>query len=366
MTNVSPIENTNTSNNNTDSMLTNNGNGTSNNGAPGKWAKKNKNRRRNKNNKNNNKSVGSKSSDYQLDDNNRPRSNSINGHKRIHDNDDNNDVSPYKKQRRKSTDTQYTHKRSHEILYVIFFALGMCITLPLLFTTFSYISCGGRSGVDSMVDLVLIEKARGGDDSIVDMMKILKNKTSNDSDKAQKGNEQEVEPITIDIHESMCHVSFIAIGNFIHYLPYAQFLAYSNPFSSRVTNDLTETTTKQEEKQVKKGIFKRIVSRHKKRHIESEDQHNHQESAASEEIDRKHPIRHILEGASIFSQHRKQKKLERKEKKRKKKELKKKGKQASADKEVVEIDWKKWKYAMSGKSAFVLFYLVYSSVSYEV
>ena len=133
-----------------------------------------------------------------------------------------------------------------------------------------------------------------------------------------------------------------------------------------VTDDLTETTTKQEEKQVKKGIFKRIVSRHRKRHIESEEQHHHQESAASEEIDRKHPIRHILEGASIFSQHRKQKKLERKEKKRKKKELKKKDKQASADKEVVEIDWKKWKYAMSGKSAFVLFYLVYSSVSYEV
>ena len=41
------VENTNTSNNNTDSMLTaqNNGNGTSNNGAPGKWAKKNKNRK---------------------------------------------------------------------------------------------------------------------------------------------------------------------------------------------------------------------------------------------------------------------------------------------------------------------------------
>ena len=332
-------------------MLTtsNNGNGNSNNGAPGKWAKKNKNRRRNKGNK---KNGGSKSSDNQLDDNNRPRSNSSNGHKRIHDNDDeNNDVSPHKKQRRKSTDTQYTHKRSwtrHEILYIIFFALGMCVTLPLLFTTFSYISCGGRNKVDSMVDLVLIEKARGGDDSIVDMMKILKSKTSKDGDKVQqKGNDiQEAEPITIDIHESMCHVSFIAIGNFIHYIPYAQFLAYSNPFSSRV--DLIEITTTQEEKQeVKKGIFKRIVSRHRKKHIESEEQHNHQESAASEEIDRKHPIRHILEGASIFSQHRKQKKLERKEKKRKKKELKKKGKQTSTDKEVVEIDWKKWKYAMS-------------------
>jgi len=328
-------------------MLTtsNNGNGTSNNGAPGKWAKKNKNRRRNKGKKNG----GSKSSDNQLDDNNRPRSNSINGHKRIHDNDEDNDVSPHKKQRRKSSDTQYTYKRSwaHEILYIIFFALGMCVTLPLLFTTFSYISCGGRSGVDNMVDLVLIEKAREGDDSIVDMMKILKSKTVGDKVQ-QKGNEQEeVEPATIDIHESMCHVSFIAIGNFIHYLPYAQFLAYSNPFKARV--DLVEIATTQEEKQEgKKGIFKRIVSRHRKRHIESEEQHHHQESAASEEIDRKHPIRHILEGASIFSQHRKQKKLERKEKKREKKELKKmKGKQASTDKEVVEIDWKKWKYAMS-------------------
>ena len=225
----------------------------------------------------------------------------------------------------------------------------MCVTLPLLFTTFSYMSCGGRSGVDSMVDLVLKEKVRGGDDStIVDMMKILKSKT--DDKVQQKGNEkQEAEPI--DIHESMCHVSFIAIGNFIHYLPYAQFLAYSNPFSSRVTSeDLLEIATKQEEeeKQAKKGIFKRLVSRHRKRHFESEEQNHHQESAASEEIDRKHPIRHILEGASIFSQHRKQKKLERKEKKRQKKELKKKkGKQASTDKEVVEIDWKKWKYAMS-------------------
>ena len=89
-----------------------------------------------------------------------------------------------------------------------------------------------------------------------------------------------------------------------------------------------------------RGIFKAVISRHRRKHQEilAADDNNLVSpiSAASEEIDRLHPIRNILEGASVFCQVEKQKEAS-------------KVTTVSSLKEAtgIEIDWKKWKYGMT-------------------
>jgi len=97
-----------------------------------------------------------------------------------------------------------------------------------------------------------------------------------------------------------------------------------------------------EEELKRKGIFRRVTSRHKQKH------HEHAgASSASEEINSKHPLRHMIEGASILFRHRKEKKMKRKEARRlKKQQQKNRGMQPMEDGDRV-VDWKKWKYAMS-------------------
>eukprot|EP00571_Detonula_confervacea_P007557 CAMPEP_0172320230 /NCGR_PEP_ID=MMETSP1058-20130122/40040_1 /TAXON_ID=83371 /ORGANISM="Detonula confervacea, Strain CCMP 353" /LENGTH=806 /DNA_ID=CAMNT_0013035453 /DNA_START=51 /DNA_END=2471 /DNA_ORIENTATION=+ len=293
------------------------------------------------------------------------------GHKRVHDEEF---LSAHKKQRsKKSTKTASSRSRTHDtLLYLLFYALGTLITLPFLFSTCAHLSCGGGRllNVNSMVDLVVLKKKSSDESSsLVDLMGVLKESSmmadgnaivredeqENKKGKRKKGNkrsdsisatshdEKLMESTTL--HESMCQVSSIAIGNFVYYLPYAQWLVLRNPFAATTMMGYygeSEQQKKKEEEdnQRRRGMFQRVAARHKKKHHE---QQHTSSSSASEEIDRKHPIRHILEGASIFFHHRKQKKMERKHQKQ---QHQGEHKNAGGESERV-VDWKKWKYAMS-------------------
>eukprot|EP00584_Thalassiosira_punctigera_P005774 CAMPEP_0172534026 /NCGR_PEP_ID=MMETSP1067-20121228/6541_1 /TAXON_ID=265564 ORGANISM="Thalassiosira punctigera, Strain Tpunct2005C2" /NCGR_SAMPLE_ID=MMETSP1067 /ASSEMBLY_ACC=CAM_ASM_000444 /LENGTH=734 /DNA_ID=CAMNT_0013318759 /DNA_START=118 /DNA_END=2319 /DNA_ORIENTATION=+ len=254
------------------------------------------------------------------------------------------------------------------MLCLVSFALGALITIPLIFTTITYVGCG-RTEIDSMVDLVLTVKLRRGEGSMPAMLRHLDRMPGSDNDavvdgrgkmirkkeeekkKTQGGDslasvgEAAIDPTTA-LHESMCQVSSVVIGNFVHYLPYAQWLVFRNPFHTTVAYKASleaaqEIEPHKEEASKRKGIFQRVVSKHKQKHLE-----HPSSSRASEEIDRKHPIQRILEGASIFLHHRKEKIKRRKEKMKKKQQKKQQGGQSTEDGER-DVDWKKWKYAMS-------------------
>jgi len=90
--------------------------------------------------------------------------------------------------------------------------------------------------------------------------------------------------------------------------------------------------------EAKKGIFKTVMSKHRRKHKEIAAGNASSDapiSAASEEIDRSHPIRHILEGASVFYHVKKQK------------QAFKATKHAHKDVSEIEVDWKKWKFGMT-------------------
>ena len=271
-------------------------------------------------------------------------SNGNGNHKRIHD-DDFNDIAPHKKQRRASL-ASTTTTWMHGILYVIFFILGTCITLPTLFTSCCIVGCGGRSTVNNMIDHLILIKNRDveKDDTFLDMMQHLKSKSMKIDEMASvkeksnrrkrgKNNKQSTEeeekpvPSSIDIHENMCHVSFIGIAHFIQYLPFAQLLVFRNPFTPLEIDPASYHIADGKEK---KGLFSHVLSKHKQK-----------------DTSRAHPIRHILEGASIFFHHRKEKKFERKEAKKKRKQKQAKRPEAGKEGEEIEVDWKKWKFAMS-------------------
>lgn len=85
------------------------------------------------------------------------------------------------------------------------------------------------------------------------------------------------------------------------------------------------------------GIFRSVLSKHRRKHKEvaSDKASDVPLSAASEEIDRVHPIRHILEGASVFYHVKKQK------------QAIKGAKRAQKEGTEIEVDWKKWKFGMT-------------------
>ncbi|KAL7535929.1 hypothetical protein ACHAXR_006815 [Thalassiosira sp. AJA248-18] len=274
-----------------------------------------------------------------------PSGNSVNGdHKHARDSNGNKATTsrPQKKQRSKysktttMTSSSPSSSLAHKCLYMIVFALGTVFSLSLLFSTCAYIGCG-TDNVHNMVDVALAKKSRG--ESTLDMLQQLKKSSaagSSDNDSADEGDSS-------TLHESMCQVSSLAIGHFVHYLPNAQWLVLRNPFTSGVLEDDDESSElKKKEDKRRKGIVRRVLSKHKEKHLESTES----TSPASEEIDRRHPLRHIIEGASIFSHHRKEKKMKKEEKKKMQK-MKKKQQTGQKEDDEVEVDWKKWKYAMS-------------------
>jgi hypothetical protein len=162
----------------------------------------------------------------------------------------------------------------------------------------------------------------------------------------------------------MCHVASIAIGQFSLHLPYAQWLVLRNPtfaFNSPATvevdsplslygddHDLHKIGSKE-----RRGVLQRIMARRRAKNKERREQRGERaaasssSSAASGGIDRVHPIRHILEGASIFSHHRKQKRLTEDGSEKNKRDLPGGGDDGGGDGDARVVDWKKWKYAMS-------------------
>jgi hypothetical protein len=307
------------------------------------------------------------------------------------------------------------------VMYLLFHALGMFVTVPLMLSMCASLGCGGREDLNRLVDMVISDQRRrravrsgsSGDDdhaspssfSLVELMELLtvyshqKDGISRGGDAAPddeeigrrrdrrregggedegggggsatigNGNEVLLRSSSTDIIESMCHVASIAIGQFSLYLPYAQWLvlrnplAYHSPPTAEVdsplpsygdNHDLEKIGRSMEER---RGLFQRVMAR---RRAKNEERRGRGEraaassspsSAASEGIDRVHPIRHILEGASIFSHHRK---LKRRTEDRVEKNVPylarprqrgDEGDNGVGDASVV--DWEKWKYAMS-------------------
>jgi hypothetical protein len=128
------------------------------------------------------------------------------------------------------------------------------------------------------------------------------------------------------LHSIICLIIGVIIGYFGHEL-------YPTPHLLHYHDSAKEG----ESKESKKGIFKSVIDKHKKKHKEIA-VHNSiaYTSPASEEIDRLHPIRHILEGASVFCHVRKQNQA-----------IKIPKKTAHQESNVIEVDWKKWKFARS-------------------
>ena len=111
-------------------------------------------------------------------------------------------------------------------------------------------------------------------------------------------------------------------------------------------HDVTKVvTTDDVEETKKKGIFKTVLTKHRKKHKEIA---SHQTAAttaattpASEEIDRVHPIRHILEGASVFHHAARERQKDKKAAATIKKTA------TTTTGEEMEVDWKKWKFGMT-------------------
>jgi hypothetical protein len=281
---------------------------------------------------------------------------------------------------------------------LFFRALGFFVTVPLLFTSLANIGCGGREEVKKLVDMVVAKEGRrqraaGGDEvasfSLVELMEYLtinahRNIDNGDDDHHGEGRRGRsggtrmndgggdaivrddgtlLRSSSTDIHESMCHVASIAIGQFTIHLPfYVHWLVFRNPFESyhlsphstgvdgsrqslRVDDDddllVDEMNAMSTAK--RKGVLHRIVSRSREKNEGRRKRHGEHQH------DGMHPIRRILEGASIFSHHRKQKRVED-------------GFVETATRSVAGgvdgrsdiderdsrvVDWKKWKYAMS-------------------
>lgn len=158
------------------------------------------------------------------------------------------------------------------------------------------------------------------------------------------------------IQESACHVSSIAIIHILHHLPKdAQLLVervhhFIGTIIVGVDRRMTMTIHKNDD--WKKTLFQRVTADHAKKHQDrtynNDKVSSSSSSSASEEIDRMHPIRHILEGASIYTHVRKQKQLMKLEVEKKKIQQHFPDDHDNLDGDAaIVIDWKKWKYAMS-------------------
>ncbi|KAL9187003.1 hypothetical protein ACHAXT_010723 [Thalassiosira profunda] len=227
---------------------------------------------------------------------------------------------------------------------IICFLIATCTLPVMVLCTAAFFSCG--TDLEEMSKLVLLEKAKGA--STVDMLfdvvrgasaectavsavdDYLKRSSADcggsrlagDDARKKKGRRKKSdisgdEDIATAFRKRACQLSSVALGSLVHYMG-------TDPFQERYQSEVEE----------KRGIFKRVTSEHKKKHKEHE-----QLSSASEEIDRKHPLRHILEGASIFWGRKK----EKTEAEGAKKKTEKRGEEGGE----IEVDWKKWKYAMS-------------------
>merc|ERR1712194_52294 len=151
-----------------------------------------------------------------------------------------------------------------------------------------------------MGEKVLVKKSRGGEVSMVDWMRHLNRISSGSINTADvdgnpehsnrtegkrgsavgsSGGEEAMTATTTSLQDSMCQVSSLAIGHFLYYLPYAQWLVLRNPFDTS---------------------FLDRASLEAAREIELERKEEEEEESKQRGSIRKNPILRIFEGASIF------------------------------------------------------------------
>ncbi len=181
-------------------------------------------------------------------------------------------------------------------------------------------------------------------------------KADSDDDTNLQREEEKVEETRL-----LCHVASTAIGHYVYWVPYGKDLigyesgSYRNNAANRAEAlDNERGINDNDDDSKKMGILQRVVSRHKRKHDklqkqrqmqQQQQQQQQQHHLSEEEIDRKHPIRHILEGASIFSHHKQTKKATRKRHPHQTRVQS--SRNGESHEKEIKIDWSKWKYAMS-------------------
>lgn len=132
--------------------------------------------------------------------------------------------------------------------------------------------------------------------------------------------------------ERLCIYAKVAIDRYERHVPYGHFLLgieqHTQTDDSVASAHETENT-KQDDTVAKKGILKRVVDRHRQQRAKKK-----QRREGSEKL---HPLHHLLEGASTFSHWKRQHKLQQQQQEM----------ALVKDNKTIEVDWNKWKYAMS-------------------
>ena len=127
--------------------------------------------------------------------------------------------------------------------------------------------------------------------------------------------------------ERICKVARVALDSYDKHSPFNNFLVEIDDRESASSKQRTsdESSNRPHNGDEKRGVLKRVIDRHRQKRAEKKERRK--------PSDRQHSLlHHLLEGASTFShwkQRQKQQQVTIKENK------------------TIEVDWRKWKYAMS-------------------
>ena len=214
--------------------------------------------------------------------------------------------------------------------------LAVMASIPLLFAAGTHLSCGGVDGMvsDAVAGLTSQDGASFG---LAEFMR-------GETDGAPAASEQPGEGLARDV----CRVAAYAVGSFSASFPSARFLVLRGPSDSKSAEAESgrEFAVVEIEEKEKRGMFRRVVGRHRRKRKEARGRYA---TSAGEEVDRRHPVRHILEAASVFSHMKKEKKM-RKTTTRGRTETKhddEKGGAVIGSPSDDEVDWSKWRFGRS-------------------
>ena len=307
------------------------------------------------------------------------RRNVINGTKHIHDNDD--DESLLQKKMRLSKSSTSLSSASPRwkfqdwMRYLILHTLALFITVPLLLSSGGILGCGGRAKFNHLVNIVLLKQRQQQQlDSGFSMTELMEHMSTTSRQKKNINNAQhfrnnnrwikrkyddtnDLQNILIsndtDLHESMCHVTAIAIGQFSFHLPYAQWLVLRKESSSATL--FSSNTVMLDDNKRSTQLLDNDSSNSKMETLSVHKLDNKMSVSSSLVDGRRHhpilriiaiflnPIRRILQKASIYSHHRKR----TRKKIREGKENSKTSNNGIVGGITMDVEWKKWKYAMT-------------------
>ena len=312
------------------------------------------------------------------------RRNVINDTKHIHDNDDDESSLQKKLQSSKlSTSLSSASPRwkiQDWMRYLILHTLALFITVPLLLSSGGILGCGGRAKFNHLVNIVLLKQRQqqqldsstsgNAGFSMTELMEHMSTTSRNINNaqhfrnnnrwiKRKYDDTNDLHNISIsndtDLHESMCHVTAIAIGQFSFHLPYAQWLVLRKT-SSLATLFSSSTSVKMMDNDKRSTQLLDNDSSNSKMETLSVHKLDNKISVSSSLVDgRRHhpilriiaiflnPIRIILQKASIYFHHRKQTRM----KNREEKENSKTSNNGIVGGITMDVEWKKWKYAMT-------------------